>query len=85
MTHSVRAKFCVTEVQRVNWGERYGDLRQIILHPVGGAAGGESAENQAFYAATPGGSIVLGVLNAAAAAQFEPGAEFYVTFERANG
>lgn len=84
---SVRAKFRVTEVQDVDWGEKYGELKQITLTPVGGAAGGESEENKQFYAATPGGMIVLGVLNAAAAKQFEMGAEYYVDFtpaEKAN-
>lgn len=80
----VRAKFRVTEVQPVDWGESYGALKQITLTPVGGAAGGESEENKAFYAATPGGMIVLGVVNAAAVAQFTLGTEFYVDFTPAE-
>ena len=76
----VRAKFRVMEAQHVDWGKGYDGLKQITLHPVGGAAGGESDENRAFYAATPGGSIVLSVLNATAAAQFTVGQEFYVDF-----
>jgi hypothetical protein len=81
----VRAKFKVTKVTNVDWGEKYGDLVTIELFPVGGGIGGESEENKAFYAATPGGFINLGVVNAAAAARFELGAEFYVDFTRADG
>lgn len=81
----VRAKFKVTKVERVDWGEKYGELAVIELFPVGGAAGGESEENKAFYAATPGGFINLGVVNAAAAEQFELGTEYYIDFTRADG
>lgn len=81
---AVRAKFRVTEVQPVDWGDQHGELRQITLTPVGAAIGGESEENKQFYAATPGGMIVLGVLNAAAAAQFTLGAEYYVDFTPAD-
>lgn len=80
----VRAKFCVTEITDVAWGDSPPGLKNITLYPVGGAAGGESEENRAFYAATPGGAITLSVVNAAAAAAFEIGAEYYVDFTRAG-
>lgn len=77
---AVRAKFTVTEKTDPAWGEQYGKVGQITLLPVIDG----SAENKAFYAATPGGMIVLGVLNAAAAAQFEVGQSFYVDFTPAE-
>lgn len=81
----VRAKFKVTKVEKSDWGGSHGEVSQIELFPVGGAAGGESEENKAFYAATPGGYITLSVVRAGAAAAFEEGAEYYVDFTRADG
>lgn len=80
----VRAKFKVTEVTSAGWGNEQGDVRNITLWPVGSGVGGESEENKAFYAATPGGSITLCVVNPAAAAQFEVGKEYYVDFTPAG-
>lgn len=77
---SVRAKFTVTETTDPKWGENYEGVAQITLQPVIDG----SAENKAFYAATPGGMIVLGVINAAAAAQFAVGQSYYVDFTRAD-
>lgn len=76
----VRAKFKVT---RCLWLMGNGSAT-IELAPVGGAVGGESDENKAFFAATPGGLISLSVVNAAAAAQFVEGAEYYIDFTRAD-
>jgi hypothetical protein len=80
---TVRAKFKVTEITEVAWGDSPPGLKNITLLPVGGAAGGESAENKAFFAATPGGMVVLSVVNAQAAAQFEAGKSYYVDFSEA--
>lgn len=44
---------------------------------------GDSPENKAFFNATPGGSIMLNVMNPAASAHFIPGADYYVDFTRA--
>jgi len=76
----VRAKFKVTEIADVNWGEQWPGVKNIVLAPVIDG----SEENKAFYAATPGGFINLGVVNQAAAAQFEVGQEFYVDFTPAG-
>ncbi|HET8777993.1 MAG TPA: hypothetical protein VFN76_10070 [Candidatus Limnocylindria bacterium] len=40
------------------------------------------AEVKAFYAATPGGQIEFATINEAALAEFEVGAEYYITIER---
>jgi len=39
-----------------------------------------SAENKAFYEATPGGIIELGTVNEEALKQFNIGDEFYIDF-----
>jgi len=75
MNDMVRAKFKVTEVQPAG-----GDNgTRVVLVPVIDG----SEENKEFYRWTPGGAISLDTINAAAAAQFEVGAEFYVDFTRA--
>lgn len=77
---AVRAKFKVTSiVRREGWGE-FKEIQDIKLAPVCGG----SAENKAFYAASPSGEINLGCANAAAAVQFELGKEYYVDFTPAN-
>jgi hypothetical protein len=81
---AVRAKFRVTAVEDAQWGEQWAGAKTITLLPVGGAAGGESEENKQFYAATPGGMVVLSVLNPAASAQFALGQEFYLDFTPAE-
>lgn len=66
----VRAKFKCESNEK-------GDIR---LSPVVGG----SEENDQFYAATPGGSILLAVVNESAAQQFEVGKEYYVDFSPAG-
>ena len=60
-----------------------GEMQTIELSPVTGSPG-ESLENRSFWAATPSGKIELGCVNAAAAAQFDLGKEYYVSFEVAD-
>lgn len=43
-----------------------------------------SEENKAFFAATPGGQILLHVVNESAAVQFVEGQEYYVDFTPAE-
>lgn len=43
-----------------------------------------SKENEQFFRATPGGQIMLNVVNEDAAKQFEPGKEYYVDFTPAD-
>lgn len=70
----VRAKFKVDSVKENN------GCVDVILYPVVG----DSEENKKFYKYTPSGNILLSTVNADAAAQFQPGAEFYVDFTEAK-
>lgn len=72
---SVRAKFKVDSVQ-----QKLSGGVDIILYPVVG----DTEENEAFYKYTPAGNIMLFTINEVAAAQFKPGAEFYVDFTEAK-
>ena len=71
---TTRAKFKVGSVEPAI------DTWTVVLSPVIGG----SAENDSFYKWTPGGSIVLSVLNEATASQFVVGKEYYVDFTEAN-
>ena len=79
----VRAKFVVQAITvRKHWQPEKGEyISEIELSAVTGG----SDENKAFFAATPSGSIKLGVLNEAAVKQFTPGQAFYVDFTPAEG
>ena len=78
---SVRAKFkCVSITRNQHWDASKGEIQTIKLLPVSG----NSEENAAFYAATPGGSIELGTVNKAAGDAFELGKEYYVDFAPAQ-
>lgn len=58
-------------------------VRTIKLSPVY-ANGDPNHENTKFWPATPSGSVELGIINAAAADQFEVGKEYYVDFTAAD-
>lgn len=74
--YMVRAKFVVSYKSQPNDnGEGH-----VTLSPVYSG----SEENKQFFAATPGGSIQLNVINPSAFAVFEHGKEFYVDFTEAN-
>lgn len=70
----VRAKFVCDGIEPSGPGVRV-SLRPVI---------GGSAENESFYKYTPGGSILLGTINAVAAAHFVKGREYYVDFTPAE-
>ncbi len=77
---SVRAKFKVmSTTQRQHWDSQKGNLHEIELQPVMSG----SPENEAFYAATPGGSVKLMTVSDEAGTQFELGAEYYIDFTKA--
>lgn len=71
---TVRAKFKVEEVVHGTNGHA------VKLSPVSSG----SAENEQFFKWTPWGEIKIGTINADAAAQFEPGRQFYVDFSPAD-
>lgn len=78
---TVRAKFTVQSVtQQKHWDAAKWSLSIVKLQPV--ISGSE--ENQSFYEATPCGGIELGMLNDAAAAQFELGKSYFVDFTPAE-
>lgn len=75
---TVRAKFKVQSImQSAGWGG-HNRIFTVRLTPVMGS--GPNAENAAFYAATPSGSIELGMTNEAVGEQFAIGQDFYVDF-----
>lgn len=71
----VRCKFkCVSKT------EIEGNGTSVTLEPVSSG----SEENEKFFKYTPSGDINLGILNPAAAEQFEPGKQYYVEFSPAE-
>ena len=66
----VRAKFRCDSITKTEHGT------SIKLYPVTSG----SDENEKFYKYTPAGSVELSTINAEAAKQFVPGAEYYVDF-----
>ena len=66
----IRAKFRVQSV------EPMGDGFEIRLSAVTGG----SEENDAFYSATPSGSLVLAIVAASVAKMFEVNKEYYLDF-----
>lgn len=79
---TVRAKFVVNSItRRKHWDKTKSDLFDVKLSPVTGG----SAENNSFYAASPGGSIDLVTINAEAANALPLGGEVYVDFTPVKG
>lgn len=69
--HMVRAKVHCQLVERFSDGSG-----NAHFHPVYSG----SPENEAFWKATPGGTIILYTVNPQALAQFEQGKEYYLDF-----
>lgn len=77
----VRAKFTVQSITRTkHWDRTKGEVQTINLNPVSDG----SAENKAFFEATPSGRIELGTINEDAARQFELGKSYFVDFTPAE-
>ncbi len=78
----VVAKFKVSSVTSYEYGSN------VVLQPVVPPADDTkitSAEDGAFWQATPSGKLEMTINNTAAAEQFQPGQSYYLTFERADG
>jgi hypothetical protein len=73
---TVKTKFSCDAVSNVPAGADVAYGKSIILHPVIG----ESPENDNFYKQTPGGNIMLSIVNMEAAKLFEVGKEYFVEF-----
>lgn len=68
---TVRAKFRCMSITETEGGNKTVQLAAVTSG---------SEENKEFFKWTPSAQINLSTLNPAAAAQFKPGAEFYVDF-----
>jgi hypothetical protein len=88
----IRAKFTIQKLERQlsnvpdpdNPGKwKTGEVVSIHASPVCGN-GDPNHENTKFWQATPTGSLMLGTVNAAAAAHFQLGASYYVDFSPAS-
>lgn len=92
---TVRAKFTITKIERTMGTRATGEkdergypkrepceMWSVHGHPVYGN-GDPAHENTKFWEASPSGQLMLGTVNAAAAAEFELGAEYYVDFTKA--
>lgn len=78
MIDTVIAKFtCKSITRRQHWDRKKGETQTISLEPVTSG----SPENEAFYEATPSGSIILETLNAEAGNYFQLGRNYYIRFE----
>lgn len=71
---------CVEIATRRAWHGSTGNVGAVKLQPVTSG----SDENKAFYDATPSGQLEFATINQKALEQFEVGAEYYVTIERAE-
>lgn len=91
---AVRLKFRCHEVRKNAGTKDSGEkteqgFTKYVPCEVGGVKlapimGSDDAENKAFYQATPGGQIDFSTINEEALKQFEIGADYYITIERAG-
>lgn len=68
---TVRAKFKVNKIT-----QHEGGSVEVSMQPVTSG----SPENEQFFKWTPFGQLSMGTINADAAKEFTPGAQFYVDF-----
>lgn len=93
---TVRAKFTVNRIESSMGSRPTGEkdergypkhepceMKTIVMNPVYGN-GNPDHENTKFWQASPSGELKLGTVNAAAAAQFVLGREYYIDFTPAN-
>lgn len=78
----VVAKFHVNTVLHREYGGA--EVQLSAVHPQDDDDHVTRDENEKFFEATPQASLTMQITNAPAAEQFQPGQDFYVTFERAD-
>jgi hypothetical protein len=76
---SVKAKFVCNSVKKHKWSKQDEGHAEITLS----AVTSDSEENKEFWNLTPVGNINMQIKNEAAEKHFEPGEEYYLTFEKA--
>lgn len=81
---AVRAKFKVASKRVDEYGKEANGTIKVITSVKMTAVYGDSPENKAFFAASPSGTIELGVLNQPAADALEIGKEYYIDFTPAD-
>ena len=77
----IRCKFKVDRVTRTEgWNGGPDEVHEVQMTPVTDG----SDENKQFFAATPGGQLVLSTVNANATKDLNPGDEYYLDLTPAN-
>jgi hypothetical protein len=76
---TVRAKFVVQSITRQKGWGGHAEVQTIKLSPVSNG----SEEDKKFFAATPSGSVELGVVNPDAGNYFELNQAYYLDFTKA--
>jgi hypothetical protein len=79
---TTRAKFKCDEIKRSLYGPE--EMHTVVLMPVYGGGSHASADNRAFWQATPSGRVELGCINLEAAKMFELGKCYYLDFSPAE-
>lgn len=77
---SVKAKFRCREVKNHENGAE-GMVATVRLTPIGPDEPGRTEENAIFGKYTPSGELSMTIFNKAAAAQFVPGKNYFLTIE----
>lgn len=81
MTPTTRCKFHCQEITQTEWGATRVKLTAAYPNDADGFK--HSAEDHAFFSATPAGTIELTINNPFGAELFQPGKDFYVDFVEA--
>lgn len=76
----VTAKFLCQTVSKTKFSSQDQGSAQVELT----AVPGNSEENKEFWEYTPSGNLEMTIKNEAAEKYFEPGEEYFLTFEKAN-